>query len=659
MSSSDSMPVDEDVFSRILSQIPDSKTVHVVLRALSKSHPLFPAAFRRLCELPIHLDTFDARAAAASNEVLDYLLNPEDHGRAAESIRHLVVAVEHDKYGSAPRLAEDDEEEEEDEEEAGAQGGEEEENPVKDVEEEETEQQDDDDEEEPPTESEESESESEPDEDVDVVAFHARLPALFEKTRNLRSLDYQSCPGLPLSREDVALLASCERLHTFAADTAVRETSWGYFHAFEDPETWDIEPFLSTLAPNIRSLSLRHVCLTMLRTLVSHGDVFATYTNLDELQLDITEGVWDWTGAGSPQRGATADYVFPSLRLPALRRLELVVADLTLSKARAGPLELVDCSLLTELSLDIREINGYDIIPTISLFEALGAADFPVLSHLEIKDNNGSANQHRLKWEPDDGFRRPQRSYPGLVERLLGPLGTLSTLWVDERILLQVPSGVSCGVRDLWDADFPDFGFFEAKASWKAALDAALPRLESLRTGFGALDAVELGFVLGQCDRTKLRQFGFRYAWKKYGRDEPISPDVLLHLSRFPKLTDVHILFPRPEKQFTGVPNPVVDPQTLADVASIFRCNGSISRVGIGNSIVWQRGVGADEVLLVSDGNRVPNDALSRFYHAGHMVKYNPKNKKFWVHFDNVKPLRPNWGEEIEELRDVLRRIIE
>jgi hypothetical protein len=71
--------------------------------------------------------------------------------------------------------------------------------------------------------------------------------------------------------------------------------------------------------------------------------------------MNITEGVWDWNGAGSPQRGATGDYVFPSLRLPALQRFELVVSDLTVSNPRAGPLDLVNCSLLTELSLDVRQ----------------------------------------------------------------------------------------------------------------------------------------------------------------------------------------------------------------------------------------------------------------------------------------------------------------
>lgn len=103
------------------------------------------------------------------------------------------------------------------------------------------------------------------------------------------------------------------------------------------------------------SLDLRHVCQETFLTLAAHGDVLATYEHLSSLKMDITEGIWDWDRGGSPQSGATDAYVFPSLRLPALRRFELVVADLTIRKPRAGPLDLVDCSLLSELSLEIHQ----------------------------------------------------------------------------------------------------------------------------------------------------------------------------------------------------------------------------------------------------------------------------------------------------------------
>lgn len=140
-----------------------------------------------------------------------------------------------------------------------------------------------------------------------------------------------------------------------------------------------IVPFLSSLGPAIRSLDLRHVCQTMLIILASHRDVLATYEHLSALKMDITEGVWDWDGRGSPQRGATQDYVFPSLRLPALRRFELIVADLTISKPRAGPLDLVDCSLLSELSLEVQQWSA--LIPFHTCFIYVAADVNPILQH--------------------------------------------------------------------------------------------------------------------------------------------------------------------------------------------------------------------------------------------------------------------------------------
>lgn len=91
--------------------------------------------------------------------------------------------------------------------------------------------------------------------------------------------------------------------------------------------------------------------------LVSYSDVLARYENLSSLKMDITEGVWDWDGRGSPNSGASEEYIFPSLRIPALRRFELVVGDLTISKPRssATPLDLVDCTSLSVLSLTIHQ----------------------------------------------------------------------------------------------------------------------------------------------------------------------------------------------------------------------------------------------------------------------------------------------------------------
>ncbi|KAJ7150549.1 hypothetical protein C8R43DRAFT_1006112 [Mycena crocata] len=667
---------DPDVFSRVLSHVPESKTIHAVLRALPRTHILFPTALRRLCELPVYLDTYDPRSAAASNKVLDYLLAPGARTpRVAESIRHLVVAVEHEKYRSLPGPdADEDDEEEEETDEA-------------DPEQEEGEDED----ESGWTTIVGEDSDSEPEEDVDVAAFHDRLPDLFKKTLNLQSLDYHNYPGLALTTMDLELLSGCKRLRTFSVDAALRPTSWGSgLHGGEpyvDPELWDIEPFLSTLGPSVTSLDLRHVCQTMLSVLVAHGDVFSTYENLEHLKMDITEGVWDWDGRGSPQRGATADFVFPSLRLPAVSRFELVVGDMTILKARVGPLELVDCSLLTELFFDIRQCTWCPLTD-VKVFEALFTVDFSALSLLEIKDSNSAAN-NRLKWDvPEDPNSLEVRNFPGLVERFLPSLSNLVSLWVDEYVLLprSTPDQPRCtSVRELFDTRANMEPGAIDRRSWHAGLRAVLTQIESLRVGFGVMDETEVGIILDCCDPSKLRQFGLTWSWRGHGppsewnecgRDDPISPALLAHLARFPKLTDVHILSPRPVTQVSGAPDPHIDARTTNDVAVIFRCNGAICRVGIGNSVVWERHyaqyaatVGqADsdvsestgpEILLVSDGSVAPNPAVSRFYHAGYMAKFNPDNEMSWVYHDNTTPLRPKRGEEIEQSRDLLKQILE
>ncbi|KAK7046522.1 hypothetical protein R3P38DRAFT_3307831 [Favolaschia claudopus] len=699
------MPVelDQDAFSRILSHIRDSRTIYTILRALpvptehssNAARVFFLIALRRLCELPVYLDVYDGGAAGASNEVLDYLLkvsgDGEDDFGVAESIRHLVVAVEHKKYRMPPEPesgegegeGEDEDEEAgegeepdgeeagEDEKQDGEAAGESEENGEQDADadaddgemSEEGEVNDDDS-------MMTGESDSEDDEDIDVQAFHERLPALFERTRNLRSLDYRSCPGLGLSPGNLESLSACEGLKTIAVDACVRPTPWSGSSAYKDPEMWDLKPYLSTLGSKTTSLDLRHVSQSVLRSLLSYGDILATYGNLEFLKMDITEGVWDWNFMGSPQRGATEDYVFPSLRLPALRRLELVVADMTIAGSRAGPLDLVDRSQLTDLSLDVRRCIYIDI-SNIRLFAGMSPSEFPALTHLEIKDDNGDANKIRVQWDvdsdndSDNDSDHQGRFFAGLVPQFLPSLPNLTSLWVDECVLL--PGAAIddswaahykfCTVTELWDNSSTHYNETD-KATWRAALREILGRLESLRVGFGLMDGVEVGLILDCCDPTKLREFGFAWYWKKYGRDEPISPKLLGHLSRFPKLTDIHILFPRPDTRLSGAPNPDVDPRATQDVAAIFESNGSISRVGIANSIVWERCVGDPGFVLVSDGSEMPNPALSRFYHAGYMTKYDPKNRTPWIHYDNNIPMRPRRGEEIGEMRDLLKRIL-
>ncbi|KAJ7037924.1 hypothetical protein C8F04DRAFT_1090647 [Mycena alexandri] len=588
---------DEDVFSCILSHVQEPKTVHVLLRAVPKSHPLFSVALRRLLELPVYLDSYDA--IVASKEIIDYFVGPNASEEAlaiAQAIRHLVIAAEAVRF-RAEEVAVGD----------------------------------------------------------DVVAFRDSLSKLFERTRNLKSVDYYSCPGILLSPENIDVLATCEGLQTFCVDASTKRATWNTMEDVEDYETWNITPFITSLGPSITSLELRGVCMAMLNDILSHRDVLATYKNLEHLKIDITEGAWDWGGGlGTPPLGASYDFIFPSLALPTVRRFELVVSDFTVHLPRAGPLNLVDCSLLTDLSFDVRRGLWTDIT-NIQIFMGLAAADFPRLSHLEIKDTTTFKTLHerRVQWEPQEEF---PRSFHGLVDRFLGSLTNLTSLWVNENAL-GLANGVGwnsqtyCSLRESWDSNSAHFHTTN-KAAWRTALKTALSKLESLGVGFGPMDDVEVGLVLGCCDPEKLRQFRFAWDWHKYGRDDPIPPELLVHIARFPKLTDVHILFPRPETQ---VSDPEIDARILCDVAAIFKSNGSICRVGMGNSVMWERGPGGEgpEAILVCDGGSAPDLSVPKFYHAGYLPNEDTSSWNI-----NPAPRPPGRTEEIEQLRDLLHRIL-
>jgi hypothetical protein len=198
--------IDGDVFSCILAEIPDSKTIYAILNALPKSHLLFPVALARLWELPVYLDSYDPRAAAASQKVLDYLLDNSSLPPLAESIRNLVVAIEHEDlgsrhptgYGSEPDRTEDGFEI-----------------------------------------------------PADVLALHKRLPDLFAHTANLESLDYHSLPGIAMNCEHVEPLRRLERLRHLSVDCALRDREHeipasdanyaapGELSAIYDAENWE------------------------------------------------------------------------------------------------------------------------------------------------------------------------------------------------------------------------------------------------------------------------------------------------------------------------------------------------------------------------------------------------------------------------------------
>ncbi|KAJ6459618.1 hypothetical protein C8R45DRAFT_553430 [Mycena sanguinolenta] len=298
--------------------------------------------------------------------------------------------------------------------------------------------------------------------------------------------------------------------------------------------------------------------------------------------------------------GASTQFTFPFLGFPSVKRFDLVVCDQTISGRHKGPMKMVYSHILTELNLDVRHSVFWMAFKWIHLFEHLSPWDFPELSRLEIKDH--TRNTVRYSWEPQHGeWERPGRAYFGLVPFLgsisAGSLPKLSRLWVDEKSLLPpalIPLDEMESIRPGWSvhelrerAPTPSDGSLNLVPWWEA-LGAAFKQFESLRVGFGAMTHQDVEPILGLCDPTKLTQFGFEWDWRQYGRDEPLSPSLLEQLARFPKLTDVHILFPRPGTHLPGTPDPVVDAQTVSGVKSIFDCNGSICRVGIGNSVVWE-----------------------------------------------------------------------
>jgi hypothetical protein len=171
--------------------------------------------------------------------------------------------------------------------------------------------------------------------------------------------------------------------------------------------------------------------------------------------------------------------------------------------------------------------NGtWSLLLTVGLFDGLAPADFSALRHLETKDANRTANLQRLSWESEEfgqygPYGSGARFFSGLVQRFLCTLPDLVGLWVDEQALLPAKGeGVGfdrvytfCSVTQLFDADTNStitdsitpavFGVQE-KAAWRVSLKMILGQLESLRVGFGVMDAAEVGSILGCCDPTKL-----------------------------------------------------------------------------------------------------------------------------------------------------------
>ncbi|KAK7064939.1 hypothetical protein R3P38DRAFT_3165944 [Favolaschia claudopus] len=635
-----------DVFSSILCFIPDTKTIYTVLDALPKSHELFPTALARLWQLPICLDAWDAQTCAISLEVVDFLLHEDpNHESLAKSIRHLVVCAEREPL--PPRYDDD-------------YGG-----YVRHMS--------------------LIYTTSSPaaviDWDLDVRKLYEKLPSLFRGLRNLQSLDYHTDPGSSwaLSGEHAEALRHLRRFNTLAVDCALRsrETSLGEILAAVtdgaerkqlDTRSHSLDPFLSSIGPTLSSLELRHINQSFLALVVDSVDSFSSYHALEHLKVDITKVVWapwGWDGGQSP---------FTFLGFPSVTRLDLIVSDEILfraarSRSQTGPLDMVHCHLLTELTIDVRHSTiswmasrpYYQYESTIELFKALSPSEFPILSRLEIKDNARNTTRHF--WNNEDNRHRreqlePGRYYTGLVPRFLGAISSgflpkLRDLWVDEKILFPPYwANKAVHVQNLFD---PDKGLHPEYIVWEEVLRATFRKTQTLRVGFGPMNHVDAKLVLDICNPDILKQFGFEWNWKYNGRKKPLSPQLLEQFSRFPKLTDVHILFPRPGFIRPGRPDPTVNARTYQDVKSIFSCNERICRVGIGNSVVWERHPNDPaEILLVSDGSVAPNSAVPKFYHAGYMARAGVEAPDS----DNAASPRPRRKEEIGRLRDLLERIL-
>ena len=78
---------------------------------------------------------------------------------------------------------------------------------------------------------------------------------------------------------------------------------------------------------------------------------FPPSKNVRNLKLDLTCGVWDWDGSGSPQQGPSERYKFPRISNH-VREFEIKITDL-LARQRRGPIELVDSKKLEKLRISI------------------------------------------------------------------------------------------------------------------------------------------------------------------------------------------------------------------------------------------------------------------------------------------------------------------
>jgi len=119
------------------------------------------------------------------------------------------------------------------------------------------------------------------------------------------------------------------------------------------------------------------------------------------------------------------------------------------------------------------------------------------------------------------------RAYVGIHE-LISTLPQLRHLWLNERVLA-IPA--SDNREDSWAANPFDGESHDAIMSRTVAsqqwerLGPTFMNLESLRVGFGPMNANWVTQVLSLCDHTNLKAFGFDWEWVP-GSNKPVRSPV-------------------------------------------------------------------------------------------------------------------------------------
>jgi hypothetical protein len=142
-------------------------------------------------------------------------------------------------------------------------------------------------------------------------------------------------------------------------------------------------------------------------------------------------------------------------------------------------------------------------------FSDFAPTDFSSLTHLVIEDSIKNIGDWTTPNYGGSDWEEHGRLFIGIHE-LISSLPQLRHLWVNEHVLVISKSG-----DDFWDEKFQEAIMSRTAASpeWDL-LGQAFEKLESLRVGFGPLNAGWVAKVLSLCNHTKLKAFGFDWEWQ-------------------------------------------------------------------------------------------------------------------------------------------------